>query len=355
MNGGPEPDSTNQLRSARLRSQGLTEPSRSAIETVRRLLATQAQDPRGARLAIRARTTGLTANDVDHALTIDRSMVIGWLHRGTLHLVPSEDYWWLHALTAPRLATSNATRLRQEGVDEHHAERGVAIIAEALGEGDARTRGELRILLEAAGIPTAGQALVHLLFAASNAGHALRGPVVQRAGSTATEQAFVDPALWIGPRPDIDIATAEKWLAERYLVGHGPADAKDLVKWTGMALGAARRAFAALDPAGPDRDVTASPSPRLLGPFDPILHGWASREMFVGPHHGVVTSGGIFRPTALVNGHVVATWAIEPKGIRLRPLETIAPKDLAALKADAIDVQRFLCLPERGISTIEQI
>jgi len=234
-------------------------------------------------LAIRARTTGLTANDVDHALTIDRSMVVGRSHRGTLHLVPSEDYWWLHALTTPRLTTSNATRLRQEGVDEHHAERGVATIAEALSGGDVRTRGELRILLDAAGIPTAGQALVHLPFAASNAGHAVRGPVVQGAGSTVTEQAFVDPALWIGPRPDIDIATAE-----RFLVGHGPADAKDLVKWTGMALGAARRAFAALDPAGPDREPTASPSPRLLGPFDPILHGWASRDMFVGPHHGVV-------------------------------------------------------------------
>ena len=60
----------------------------------------QGQDPRGARLAVRARTTGLTAADVDRALT-DRSLLITWLNRGTLHLVRSEDYPWLLALTAP--------------------------------------------------------------------------------------------------------------------------------------------------------------------------------------------------------------------------------------------------------------
>src|SRR5580658_3656295 len=75
-------------------------PARSAVDVAGRLLAVQGQDPRGARLAIRARTTGLTAADVDRALTADRSLVITWLNRGTLHLVRSEDYWWLHPLTA---------------------------------------------------------------------------------------------------------------------------------------------------------------------------------------------------------------------------------------------------------------
>ena len=44
-------------------------PARSAEEVTGRLLAVQAQDPRGARLAIRARSAGLTAADVDRALT----------------------------------------------------------------------------------------------------------------------------------------------------------------------------------------------------------------------------------------------------------------------------------------------
>ena len=66
-----------------------------------RLLAVQGQDPRGVRLAIRARTPGLSSADVDRALTEERSVLITWLNRGTLHLVRSEDYPWLHALTTP--------------------------------------------------------------------------------------------------------------------------------------------------------------------------------------------------------------------------------------------------------------
>ena len=87
-----------------------------AVAVTDRLLAVQAQDLRSARLAIRARTGGLTVADVDRALTSERTLVLGWLNRGTLHLVRREDYWWLHALTTPPLFTGNARRLTQTGV-----------------------------------------------------------------------------------------------------------------------------------------------------------------------------------------------------------------------------------------------
>src|ERR1039457_4476412 len=91
-------------------------PARRVVDIVDRLLAVQGQDPRGARLAIRARTAGLFAADVDMALTADRSLLITWLNRGTLHLVRSADYWWLHRLTTPPLLSGNARRPSQEGV-----------------------------------------------------------------------------------------------------------------------------------------------------------------------------------------------------------------------------------------------
>jgi hypothetical protein len=68
-------------------------PARRPVEVAERLLAIQGQDPRGARLAVRSRSGGLTAADVDRALTEDRSLLITWLNRGTLHLIRSEDYW----------------------------------------------------------------------------------------------------------------------------------------------------------------------------------------------------------------------------------------------------------------------
>ena len=78
---------------------------------------------RGARLAVRARSTGLSAADVDRALTEDRSLLITWLNRGTLHLVRREDYAWLHAITTPPLLTGIARRLEQEGVSRAAVDR----------------------------------------------------------------------------------------------------------------------------------------------------------------------------------------------------------------------------------------
>src|SRR5256885_6391882 len=136
-------------------------PARDPVAVTERLLAVQAQDPRGARLAIRARTTGLSAADVDNAFTRDRSLVITWLNRGTLHLVRTEDYPWLQALTTPPLATANARRLAQEGVDPDSAERAVALVERVLAEEGPQTRDQLRERVAAMGIRTQGQALVH--------------------------------------------------------------------------------------------------------------------------------------------------------------------------------------------------
>ena len=48
------------------------ERARDVVGVCDRLLAVQAQDLRSARLAVRARTSGLTAADVDRALTEER-------------------------------------------------------------------------------------------------------------------------------------------------------------------------------------------------------------------------------------------------------------------------------------------
>ncbi|MDX6601518.1 MAG: hypothetical protein QOF13_720, partial [Solirubrobacterales bacterium] len=72
----------------RLTAQGLSGPRlKGPVAVAERLLAVQGQDPRGARLAVRARTEGLAASDVDRALSEERSLLITWLNRGTLHLV----------------------------------------------------------------------------------------------------------------------------------------------------------------------------------------------------------------------------------------------------------------------------
>ena len=306
----------------------------------------QAQDQRGFRLAIRSRSTGLTAADVDRALTDDRSMVVSWLNRGTLHLVAAEDYWWLRPLTTPQLATANNRRLGQEGVNESQADRGVDVVMDAVSRDGPLTRTQLRERLDDAGVPTAGQALVHVLFAASLRADLVRGPVV------GGDQAFVSATGWLGPPPPaLDRDDALAALARRYLAGHAPATAEDLAKWAGVTLTVARRALAlagevAVDPAAP------FPPPLLLGAFDPLLLGWASREPVVGSHAGVVTNNGLFRPVALVKGRAVATWGLAGGVVTLRPLETIGASVQRKLAEDAADVVRFLGLPAKQLAEL---
>ncbi|WP_375399199.1 winged helix DNA-binding domain-containing protein [uncultured Amnibacterium sp.] len=329
-------------------------PATSAEQAVVRILAVQGQDPRGLRLAVRARTAGVTAADVEDAFTESRSLVVAWLNRGTLHLVRAADYWWLHPLTTPQLATANTLRLRRAGVSESHAARGIDVVAARTIEAGPQRRAELRAVLDAAGVPTAGQALMHLIYAAALRRHLIRGPIV------AGEHAYVVAESWLGPAPQpLDRAEALGRLARRYLAGHGPADARDLAVWGGVNLGDARRGLAAIaDETTTDADglidltnraaVDDIAPPRLLGPFDPILHGWASREAILGPHAArVVTSNGIFRPFAMVDGRAVALWRLDGDHVRLTPFEPLPDRALQHLEQDAARVLDFLGLPPK--------
>ena len=322
-------------------------PARDPVAVAERLLAVQGQDPRGARLAIRARTTGLTAADVDRALTDERSLLITWLNRGTLHLVRSEDYSWLHALTTPPLFTGNARRLAQEGVPPTLADRGVDVIERSLATEGPLTRAELRERLVVAGVPTAGQALVHLLVLASLRGLTVRGPMVGR------QHAYVLVRDWLGEPPPVDRDRALAELARRYLAGHGPADERDLARWAGLPLRDARAGLGAIAselverPDGlvdfANRPPPAElPPPRLLGSFDPVLLGWTSREFLLGPYQSRVTVEGLFRPFALVRGRAAATWNIQAGEVVLEPFARLAKADAKALARDGEDVLRFL-------------
>jgi hypothetical protein len=332
----------------RLTAQGLAgEPLRSPEAVAERLLAVQGQDPRGARLAIRARSEGVSAADVDRSLSEERSLLITWLNRGTLHLVRSEDYPWLHALTTPPLMTSSARRLRQEGVSPAEAERGVETIERALAAEGPLTRLQLRERLDRAGVPTAGQALIHLLFLTTLRGIAIRGPMAGK------EHAYVLVRDWLGEQPPVDREQSLAELARRYLVGHAPVDDRDLARWAGLPLRDARAGLKAIASELVERDdglvelamgtpPAPLPPPRLLGAFDPLLLGWTSREEVVGPHKMLVTMNGIFRPFALVDGRAVATWRLANGKLTIVHLGKVKKKDAAALEADAEAVLEYL-------------
>jgi hypothetical protein len=322
-------------------------PAHDPVAVAERLLAVQGQDPRGFRLAIRARTAGLAASDVDRALTEDRSLVVTWLNRGTLHLVCSEDYPWLHALTTPPHRTSMGTRLRHVGVSPSAAERGVKLVEQSLSELGPLTSAQVRERLEAKRIPTGGQAFIHIVALASQRGLVVRGPVVGR------QHAYALVRDWLGSQRPVDRDSALAELAHRYLAGHGPAGARDLARWAGLPLRDARAGLSAIASKLRERPdgllelarrppAAGIPAPRLLGSFDPVLLGWVSREQFLDAHQNIVTLNGIFRPFALVRGRAAALWKLDRGTVAVEPFARITKRDAAALQADARDVERFL-------------
>jgi hypothetical protein len=332
----------------RLTSQLLSgPPARDAVAVAERLLAIQGQDPRGARLAVRARTQGLTAADVDRALTVDRSLLITWLNRGTLHLVRSEDYRWLHALTTPPLSTANARRLAQLGVTQAAADRGVALIERSLAEEGPLTGKQVRQRLRAAKVRAEGRALAHIVGLAALRGVLVRGPMVGK------QHAYVLVRDWLGNASPVDRDKALAELARRYLAGHGPADDRDLAKWAGLPLRDVRAGLAAIAPeleqlagtllrlkkAPPTADL---PPPRLLGAFDPVLLGWTSRKDIVGSHARLIADNGLFRPFALVRGRAAGIWNLRAGEVAFTPFGSLTQADAAILDADAADVTRFL-------------
>jgi hypothetical protein len=332
----------------RLTSQLLSGPAaRDPVAVAERLLAIQGQDPRGARLAVRARTKSLTAADVDRALTVDRSLLITWLNRGTLHLVRSEDYLWLHSLTTPPLFTANARRLAQEGVTPDAADRGIAVVERSLASEGPLTSKQLRERLDVAKVRTEGQALAHIVWLAALRGVLVRGPMVGK------QHAYVLARDWLGNAPPLNREKALAELARRYLAGHGPAGDRDLAKWAGLPLRDARAGLAAIAPELEERGdalvhlkkappSAELPPPRLLGAFEPVLLGWTSRQDIVGSHGRVIADNGLFRPFALVRGRAVGTWSLQAGEVKLTPFGRLSRRDAEALEADSVDVVRFL-------------
>jgi hypothetical protein len=346
------------VRARRAAAQLLCGPGESTpVRIVERLLAVQAQDLPAARLALRARGRGLSAAHPDRALTVERSLAVGWLCRGTLHLVRREDYPWLLGLTAPMQTARSRRRLGQEGVSATGADRAVAVIEAALAADGPLGRPQLAERIAAHGIRTEGQATPLLLNLAAVRGVAVLGPV--RDGG----QVFAPARDWLGAAPPPDLVGAERdralaELARRYLAGHGPATAADLAGWVGLPLRDARaglRSIAAdlvevggglVELAVRERTPSRLPA-RLLPAFDPYLLGWKDRAFAVPARYArrVHPGGGILRAVATVDGLAAGTWRIRRRGgrieVAIEPFAALAPAAARALKAEAADVERF--------------
>jgi hypothetical protein len=290
---------------------------------VAHLVGVQAQLLRSAGLALAARTDGLTEDAVTRARVGERSIVLTWAMRGTLHLVAAEDLDRLvPVVTEPHIGRS-LRRLREEGVSADDAERACDLIERALSRDGPLTRAEIAARLRRRAIRTEGQAIAHLVWLAAARRGVCFGP------DRGSERTFVLARDWIAGAPDRsgDPGDGLRELALRYLRSHAPATADDFAAWSGVRLSDARKAWTSI--ARKARELrtangamsvlrgSLAEAPtgevRLLPDLDEYLLGWRDRGSAVpGPHRRDVNAGGGFiRPVVLRDGTAVATWRID--------------------------------------------
>ena len=309
--------------------------------------------PAAGRLGIRARSKGLTDAGVEAERLEERSIVRVWAMRGTIHLVASENEHWLRELVAALITPHSDRRLNEEGLSRDQTERALRLMTKALENGPL-LRTEIAEVLRSRGIrPKGAQAIAHLVRLANLRGLAVIGPPQGAKETMALTRDWLPKPTRKGP-PDPAVE-----LARRYLIGYGPATLDDFVWWSGLRVGVARDAFAAIASELTEerfggtsmwrhRSARAKARPgtvRLLPHFDDWLLGYRDRG-FIGKRAVQrLMAGGMFLPFVIADGRAVAGWKLEREKGRIAvsfdPFESLA-KHKTAIVREARDVKRFL-------------
>lgn len=328
--------------------------------------AMQAQDSGSALWSLGARLPNFSVGDVRAALE-NREALRTWPMRGTIHLVPPRDAHWMLELMGARPLAGSATRRAQLGLTEEVARRAVDVLGAALAGGGRLTRAQCLAALADAGIDPSGQLGYHLLWYASQLG------VTCIAAHIGKEQTFVLLDEWVPDRHRPEREEALAMIALRYFRSHGPTTRQDFAGWTGLTATDAKRGIAA---AGTDlatvrvdgaQMVLASallnayrgePTPDItndlvaLPGFDEYLLGYKDRSLMVAAEHkqAIIPGGnGVFQPTIVRGGRVIATWQRPPASkrglVQVQPLIRLREVDRKRIKEAFAPYGRFVGNP----------
>ena len=199
----------------------------TAAEVVDLLTCVQSQEQAQALWSLGMRTAGLDEAAVRRELDEAR-FVRTHVLRPTWHFVAAADVRWVLALTAPRVQQAQGTQLRRTELTPAVLDRGAALVLDALAGGRHLTRPELATVLRDGGIEAEGQRLANLVMHAELEGLICSGP--QR--GTSTTYAVLAERVPEQPLPSPDAMLAE--LTWRFFSGHGPAEVKDLARWSSL-------------------------------------------------------------------------------------------------------------------------
>lgn len=352
---------TRQITLTRIRNLGISgRRFQTTGEVVRWHGAMQAQDLPGTLWSIALRMAGKpTQVQVRKSIESER-IVRTWPMRGTLHLVDGTAARWMRPLLTPRLDTTIRTRFAPLGLTEDIIDRCRLVLIDAMADGEILSRSDIYALIDSTGISSGDQRGYLLISYFAREGLICFGPEVDG------QPAYTLLNRWLEDIEPETPADPMSHLALTYIRSHGPVTEADFARWTGVALGTARKAFKAncevclvdqLDGIDYWRTNAAELEARepelfLLPGFDEFVLGYKDRSLFIPEaflNHIVPGGNGIFRPTIVWDGQVVGTWskAMSARGVRLTADWWATPSarqmEAFAVKSDAY--AQFLELP----------
>jgi hypothetical protein len=355
-----------QVAAARMRAQGLVDraPAASWLSVVERVCGLHAQVMSSAELTLHARVDGLDRSTVADALWSDRSLIKTWAMRGTLHLLPSEEYaLWRAAL----------------GQFEHYRRDGWL-------RGWGITREEMEALIEAVAVALDGEPLTREALGTEIervTGSAHIGSIVRGSWGSMLKPAAYEGKLCFGPsagqkvtftRPDawLSVSTtardrdeAMREVTRRFLAANGPATREDYARWWGVTPAVAGRRIADLGEDVDEVEVDGEPRwmlaggiadahpagvVRLVPAFDQYVVGATLQAEYLLPPRVpralVYRAQGWLSPVLLIDGRMEGVWRFERKGRRIamsiNPFRAQGAEVRSAAEAEAERIAGFL-------------
>jgi DNA glycosylase AlkZ-like len=360
------------LRNQRIVGEKLSTPA----EAVAWLGAVQAQEYSLAKWSLGTRVNGAatTIHDEDIDAALGRAEILRThILRPTWHFVAPADIRQVQRLTAPRILSGSAHRLRFLELDDDQVARANDVMVRALEGGRQLTRPELQQELAAAGLHPDGQRIAYMVMAAEMA--CLIASGAPRAGRTSRPTdthtyALLDevaPPTAADNQPfDRDRALAD--LTLRYFTSHGPATIADFTWWCALNQADTKRGLQINGHALEELEVdgqrhwwgggeSADPEPpsavHLLQAYDEYVVGYRS------PRTPINVAGlalpPVLRPppffnTVTVDGQVVGYWRRLNDGDGYR-IETslLRPLTRAEQRALSVEVARYSDFAQRPV------
>ncbi len=357
-------------------------PAGSMARVAGDMAGVQAQIMSAAQMALGTRIHALRSASVERALWRDRTLAKVWCMRGTVHLIPSNEFGVFVQGCARRGARTDAWMTRA-GLPVDRIDRLVEAAANVIDypltrtEVAERLRDDLGLTMRhsggrgwggpanAPGFDLGGSTVSvgGILGLACMRGLACSGP------SRGNEATFVRPDSWLPRWKEWNQEDAEAELLRRYLQAHGPATVADFAMWTYMTSRDAREIWSRLETELSPVNVAGRigwvlradlgllmgakverPLVRLLPYFDSFLLGHKEKGHLVDAAHykRVYRAAGWLSPVVLLDGHVAGVWSYKRQagrlGVRVEPFGPFTDEVKSLVTKEAEDLARFLDL-----------